>query len=90
MLSGVNTSEESAVELAKFLRGMDALVNLIPWNPIEELEYSTPTDREIDSFTACLKRFNVPFTIRRSKGRDISSACGQLATRSGKNGRAEI
>lgn len=81
MLGGINTSEESARELARFMRGLDALVNLIPWNPIEELDFRSPTDREIDSFTAALRRFNVPFTIRRSKGRDISSACGQLATK---------
>ena len=81
LLGGVNTSEESARELARFTRGLDCLINLIPWNPIDELKFTSPSDREIDSFCADLKRFNVAYTIRRSKGRDISSACGQLATK---------
>lgn len=83
MLSGINTDEESAKELQKFTRGLDALVNLIPWNPVEEMDFKTPGDKEIDNFTRLLARMGVNYTIRRSKGREISGACGQLAAENG-------
>ena len=55
LLSGVNTTKESAEALGKFTRGLECLVNLIPWNPIDELEFKTPSEREIQSFTKELK-----------------------------------
>lgn len=85
MLGGINTTKESAEELYKFTRGLEVLVNLIPWNPIEELNFTTPTDREIRSFTDELRRLGVNYTIRRSKGRENSAACGQLASESRKD-----
>lgn len=81
LLSGVNTSAESAEELSYFCKGLDCLVNLIPWNPIDELDYKTPTDMEINTFTRNLKRLGVNYTLRRSKGRGASAACGQLAAK---------
>ncbi len=80
LLSGVNTSKENAEELYRFAKGLDVLVNLIPWNPIEELDFSTPSDAEIRSFTAELRRLGLNYTLRRSKGRENSAACGQLAS----------
>lgn len=85
MLGGINTTKESAEELYKFTRGLEVLVNLIPWNPIDELNFTTPTDREIRSFTDELRRLGVNYTIRRSKGRENSAACGQLASESRKD-----
>ena len=84
MLHGINTSAESAEELASFCRGLDALVNLIPWNPIPELGFETPREAEIRVFESYLKKLRVNYTIRRSKGRSISGACGQLATETSK------
>ena len=83
MLSGINTNEASTKELQRFTRGLDALVNLIPWNPIEGMDFKTPEDKEIDGFTRLLARLGVNYTIRRSKGREISGACGQLAAENG-------
>lgn len=85
MLGGINTTKESAEELYKFTRGLEVLVNLIPWNPIDELNFTTPTDKEIRSFTDELRRLGVNYTIRRSKGRENSAACGQLASESRKD-----
>lgn len=82
MLGGINTSKESAEELFKFTKGLEVLVNLIPWNPIDELNFTTPTDAEIRSFTQELKRYGINYTMRRSKGRENSAACGQLASES--------
>ncbi len=84
MLHDVNTSAESANELASFCRGLDALVNLIPWNTIPELGFETPSDAEIKAFENNLKKLRVNYTIRRSKGRSIGGACGQLATETAK------
>lgn len=81
MLSGVNTTEQAAKELSYFVKGLDAVVNLIPWNAIDELDFDTPTESEIYNFTRCLDRLGIHYTRRVSKGRDISGACGQLAAK---------
>lgn len=85
MLSGINTDRKSAEQLASFVKGLDALVNLIPWNPIPELGFRTPAEEEIRQFEKDLKSLGINYTIRRSKGRSISGACGQLATEARKN-----
>ena len=85
MLSGVNTDRKSAEQLASFVKGLDTLVNLIPWNPIPELGFRTPSEEEIRQFEKDLKSLGINYTIRRSKGRSISGACGQLATEARKN-----
>jgi len=51
LLGGVNTDEVNAYKLADWLSGLDALVNLIPWNPAEGLPYTTPSEAEIDRFS---------------------------------------
>ncbi len=80
MLGGINTSHKSADELAEFCKGLDALVNLIPWNPVPDLGFRAPEDSEIRAFENDLRKLRVNYTIRRSKGQSISGACGQLAT----------
>jgi 23S rRNA (adenine2503-C2)-methyltransferase len=81
MLSGVNVHEKAAIKLAQFTQSLDAVVNLIPWNPAEGLPYETPTTAEINHFCAYLDDFGVTYTRRFTKGRDINGACGQLATK---------
>ena len=80
MLHGVNTTKEAAKELSSFTKGLMCVVNLIPWNPIDELEYESPTNAEIREFTKELDSLHVNYTLRMTKGRSISGACGQLAT----------
>lgn len=82
MLGGVNTTPEAAKDLASFTAGLFAVVNLIPWNPIEGMEWRTPGAQEIRAFTSQLDRLRVNYTLRMTKGRGISGACGQLATSS--------
>lgn len=79
MLSTINTDEISAKKLASYVKDMDVMVNLIPWNPAEGLPYQTPTEEEIDHFALLLDRMHVNYTRRRSRGREINGACGQLA-----------
>ncbi|AEV30454.1 23S rRNA m2A2503 methyltransferase [Sphaerochaeta pleomorpha str. Grapes] len=79
LLHNVNTDESAAKKLATYVREMDVVVNLIPWNPAEGLPYETPSEQEIDSFAHYLDRMNIKFTRRYSRGREINGACGQLA-----------
>lgn len=79
LLHNTNTDETSAKKLATYVRDMDVVVNLIPWNPAEELPWETPSDEEIDQFALYLDRMHVNYTRRRSRGREINGACGQLA-----------
>lgn len=80
MLSGVNTSREAAKDLARFTSGLDVVVNLIPWNPIEKMDFETPLGGEIKAFMKDLDFLRVNYTVRMPKGRAIGGACGQLAT----------
>ena len=80
MLGGINTTEKAARQLQKFTKGLEVLVNLIPWNPVDILSFSSPSDSEIRKFTANLKSLGINYSIRREKGRSADAACGQLAS----------
>ena len=78
LLRGVNDSAADAVRLAKFLSGTRAKVNIIPFNAAPGLPYSRPSDAQVNRFTRTLSERGVTVSIRKSKGRDIRGACGQL------------
>jgi 23S rRNA (adenine2503-C2)-methyltransferase len=78
MLGGVNDSRDNAQELAELARDCKAFVNLIPLHPGGGLGF-TPTKRDnIQQFANWIRGYNVEVAIRRSRGLDISAACGQL------------
>lgn len=78
MLGDVNDSRENALELAALARDCKAFVNLIPLHPGGGLGF-TPTPRDgIHQFANWMRERNVEVAIRRSRGLDISAACGQL------------
>lgn len=79
MLHGVNTDKKSAEELKEFTKGLVVSVNLIPWNTLEFLPFTTPSDAEIKQFENMLDKLNIPHTTRVSRGRKTSAACGMLA-----------
>lgn len=81
MIPGENMSSSDASALAAFCKGLEVIVNLIPFNPCPELPFRTPTKQEIREFTSELDRLCVPYTIRISRGRSIKGACGQLAAK---------
>lgn len=81
MLGGVNTTESSAKKLAAYTKGLDVIVNLIPYNEAAELPWQRPDEQEIGRFCHYLDLFGVKYTIRLSKGRGVNGACGQLATK---------
>ena len=83
LLAGWNDSPRDAIALAKLLRGVHAKVNAIPFNEDPNLPpwMKRPTERAIDTFVETLVEHGVAVTVRRSKGRDIAAACGQLRGR---------
>jgi len=78
VLAGLNDRPEHAVELAQLLRGFQAHVNLIPYNPISEVDYQRPSPRRIQDFLAALKAHHIAASVRRSRGLSRDAACGQL------------
>jgi 23S rRNA (adenine2503-C2)-methyltransferase len=83
LLGGVNTRYEDAQSIAVFAKGLDAVVNLIPWNPVKGLEFEgkalkPPSSAEIETFTRELEKLGLKVTRRFRRGRGIMGACGQL------------
>lgn len=78
LVGGVNDSAEDAAELAALVGGMNAHVNLIPVNPVEEREFVESGRKEMAEFKNKLEKNRINVTIRREMGRDIDGACGQL------------
>ncbi len=78
VLSGVNDQTAHALELAHHLRGFQSHVNLIPYNPISEVDYQRPTQKQLQHFLSCLQDQHITASIRRSRGLDKDAACGQL------------
>jgi 23S rRNA (adenine2503-C2)-methyltransferase len=80
LLAGYNDARADAVALARLIRGLQAKVNAIPFNTDPNLPpwMKRPTDEAIDLFVDTLVRNDVAVTVRRSKGREIAAACGQL------------
>ncbi len=78
MLQGVNDTPEDARRLAKLLAGIKAKVNLIPLNAAPGIPFERPSDERIDRFARILAEQGVVVSVRKSRGRDIRAACGQL------------
>lgn len=78
LLAGVNDAPEHAVELSRFLHGLRVKINLIPFNPYPGADFDGPTDESLEKFQEILVAKNHTVIVRKSKGRDISAACGQL------------
>lgn len=78
LLDGVNDSIEDARRLAKLLAGIKGKVNLIPLNAAPGIPFERPSDRRVDEFARTLAERGVTVSVRKSRGRDIRAACGQL------------
>ena len=78
LLGGVNDDLGHARELVRLLNKVKAKVNLIPFHPSPELPYAAPDMNSVLAFENLLKSKGLPATLRKSKGQDISAACGQL------------
>lgn len=87
MLAGVNDSLDDAARLAHLLRGIRSKVNLIPFNPFPDAGFTCSPEAVILRFQEHLLAAGLNATIRRSRGRDIQAACGQLALAGNKDRR---
>ncbi len=78
MIDNVNDTLECAKELVSLIRGINCHVNLIPFNPVEELPFSKSKKNTIIDFEQLLIREKIQVTSRTPKGENIDGACGQL------------
>ncbi|MFH1062962.1 MAG: 23S rRNA (adenine(2503)-C(2))-methyltransferase RlmN [Candidatus Omnitrophota bacterium] len=78
IIGSVNDSKEDAKNLSNLLKGFQAKVNLIPFNPVQSVDYLPVTKEAFDAFCKVLEKNRINYTIRRSRGSDIKGACGQL------------
>jgi len=78
LLAGINDRQEDARQLAHLLHGRMALLNVIPYNPVEGLPYQTPSNNAVRRFREVLEKAGVNVHIRERKGDKINAACGQL------------
>jgi 23S rRNA (adenine2503-C2)-methyltransferase len=78
MLKGVNDSDADARNLVKVLSGVKAKVNLLPLNEAAGIPFERPSDDRVNTFAKILADKGLMVSVRKSRGRDIRAACGQL------------
>jgi len=78
LLEGVNDTPEDARRLVKLLNGIKAKVNLLPLNEAAGIPFDRPDDDRVNAFARVLADRGVTVSVRKSRGRDIRAACGQL------------
>jgi 23S rRNA (adenine2503-C2)-methyltransferase len=83
LFNNFNDSLKDADELIKIYRQVPAdLINIIEYNPIDLADYSKPSEERVQSFMQHLEKNKVNVRLRKSRGKDIDAACGQLANKS--------
>ena len=83
LLDEVNDTPEDALRLARLLNGIRSKVNLLPLNPAPGIPYARPPDERVDRFAQILADRHITVSVRKSRGRDIRAACGQLIVEGG-------
>lgn len=81
LLAGVNDRREDALALVDLLRSRKAHANLIPYNPVEGLPFGRPSPGAVRRFAETVRAGGVSVSVRKTKGRPIDAACGQLRRR---------
>jgi 23S rRNA (adenine2503-C2)-methyltransferase len=82
MLKDVNDTDDDARRLVRLLNGIKAKVNLLPLNEAAGIPYDRPSDARVNRFAQILADRGMVVSVRKSRGRDIRAACGQLITES--------
>jgi 23S rRNA (adenine2503-C2)-methyltransferase len=80
LLAGENDTREDAERVAAFARGYRSVVNVIPWNAFDSGGFVRPSEEAAGEFVKMLYDMGCLVTVRKSRGRDVGGACGQLAT----------
>jgi 23S rRNA (adenine2503-C2)-methyltransferase len=78
LLDGVNDTPEDARRLVRLLNGIKGKVNLLPLNAAPGIPFERPSDDRVNRFAKILAEHGVTVSVRKSRGRDIRAACGQL------------
>jgi 23S rRNA (adenine2503-C2)-methyltransferase len=82
VFNNFNDTLQDAKELWEFCKRVPARVNIIEYNPIAEADFKNAESDRLDQFAAYLEQKGVSVHVRRSRGKDIDAACGQLANKS--------
>ena len=80
---GINDQYEDAKALAEYCKKVPSKVNLIEYNPIDDGEYQQASQQSLDMYIKLLEEKRIIVNVRRSRGKDIDAACGQLANKEG-------
>ncbi len=78
---GINDNKAAVDALVKFCKYVPCKVNLIEYNPIEDGEFQQASEEAINAYIKGLESIGVVVKVRRSRGKDIDAACGQLANK---------
>ncbi len=78
---GINDNKASVEALVKFCKYVPCKVNLIEYNPIDDGEFQQASPEAIDAYIKALEGNGIVAKVRRSRGKDIDAACGQLANK---------
>ncbi len=81
LIKNFNDSDFDAHATGELLKGKQAIINLIPFNPFPGTEYERPENIRVEAFQKILESYKLPALIRGTKGDDILAACGQLNTK---------
>ena len=79
---GINDRKEDVEALVNFCKFAPSKVNLIEYNPIDDGEFKQANSKAIEMYVNVLEANKITVTVRRSRGKDIDAACGQLANKS--------
>jgi len=78
---GINDQQHDIDALVQFCKYVPCKVNLIEYNPIDDGDFQQASDAAVDHYIKALEHNRIPVTVRRSRGKDIDAACGQLANK---------
>ena len=79
IFDGVNDTLQDAIELSRFCKHLPCKVNIIEYNPISFASFINAGADKIEAFAGYLRKQGITTNLRRSRGKDIDAACGQLA-----------
>ena len=80
LIADFNDGDEDAHKVGELLKGKEAYINLIPFNPFDGSRFKRPELKVVERFKEVLDSYKIPTLIRGTKGDDVLAACGQLNT----------
>jgi 23S rRNA (adenine2503-C2)-methyltransferase len=80
--NGINDTQKDIDALVQFCKYVPCKVNIIEYNPIDDGEFQQATNEALENYINSLEKNRIVVNVRRSRGKDIDAACGQLANKS--------